>query len=415
MTIPGHSWRRSYAHWNFMATADQLDNSSTNMRSEMESALSIDLRENWFPRVIDPDGGYTENLDRKWRPTGDNARHLVHQARLAWTAAAYAAHAPDVHAQFGAYALYGIHFIDRVFRDREHGGFYYDVALDGRPLRNGDKNAYATAFAIFGAAKAYSVTHEGRALEVAREGFAWLDRHSYREGKGYVEDSTRDGSPILTDNRANPLGYRYGDVTSNSHLHLLEAFTELHRADPDPVIRERLGSIFLMMRDRFVTSDGRLLHRLDDDSLFASNGHAVEAAYLLVDAADALGMRSDVATREVAARLSDRVLTHGRDPTHGGLLNEPDKDRGVKISWVQAEALNTWIMMARHESSGANRWSVAAEEQWSFIRDHLIDRKYGGWYWQTTRRGWRSGSADKSGEWQDPYHTTRALLNGLNG
>ena len=396
-----------------MATADQPDNNSTDMRSEMESALHSDLRENWFPRVIDPDGGYTENLDRKWRPTGDSARHLVHQARLAWTAAAYAAHAPDAHTQFGAYALYGIHVIDRVFRDREHGGFYYDVALDGRPLRNGDKNAYATAFAIFGAAKAYSVTHESRALEVAREGFAWLDKHSYREGKGYVEDSTRDGSPILIDSRGNPLGYRYGDVTSYSHLHLLEAFTELYRVDPDPVIRERLGGVFLMVRDRFVTSDGRVLHRLEDDSLFASHGHAVKVAYLLTNAADALGMPADTATWEVATRLAEVALTKGRDSTHGGLLNEPDKDRGVKIAWVQAEALNTWITMARHESLGANRWSVAADEQWAFIRDHLIDRKYGGWYWQSTRRGWRSGTSAKSGEWQDPYHTSRALMNGV--
>src|SRR5688500_19816107 len=112
MTIPGHSCGRSYAHRNFKASADQLDNSSPDMRREMESALHSDLSENWFPRVIDPDGGYIENLDRKWRPTGDSARHLVHQARLAWTAAAYAAPAPEGHAASGEIAPYGSQTLD---------------------------------------------------------------------------------------------------------------------------------------------------------------------------------------------------------------------------------------------------------------------------------------------------------------
>jgi mannobiose 2-epimerase len=394
-----------------MATREHIDDLSADISSEMESLLRSDLRENWFPRVIDRQGGYVENLDRKWRPTGDSARHLIHQARLAWTAAAYAEHDPALRTEFAAHALHGVDFLDTVFRDRVHGGFYYDVGLDGSPLRNGEKHACAVAFAIFAATKAYSVTRADRALEVAREGFSWLDKHSYRDGTGYVEGLARNGSPMIDRKPNNPLGDRYGDITSNTHIHLLEAFAGLYRADPDPTTRQRLESILVLIHERFVADDGSLLLLLDDRAKKASHGHAVETAYLLVDAAESLGMPDDPRTWEVATRLAERAYADGRDTRHGGFFNEPARDGGAKVSWAQAEALNTWVMMNRHETSGSTRWSEAIEDQWTFIQKHLIDRKHGGWYWQTTRRGWRSGTSAKSGEWQDPYHTARALIN----
>ena len=395
-----------------MATAHQIANPIADISNEMESVLRSDLRGNWFPRVISPRGGYVENLDRKWQPTGDRARHLIHQSRLAWTAAAYAEHDRSVRTEFAAHALHGIDFIDTVFRDRVHGGFYYHVALDGSPLRNGEKHIRAIAFAIFAAAKTYSVTHADRALELAHEGLAWIAKHSYREGTGYVEASARNGSPMIDSKHSNQLGDPYGVITSNTHLHLLEAFAELYRADPATTTRERLQGILVLIRDQFIADDRSLLLLLDDRSQQASHGHTVEAAYLLVDAAEALGMPDDIKTWEVATRLAERAYTDGRDTRHGGFFDDPTRDRGAKISWAQAEALNTWIMMANRETSGSTRWSEAVEDQWSFIRNHLIDRKHGGLFWKATRRGWRSRMSAKSGEWQDPYHISRALING---
>lgn len=411
-----------------MATITRKTDISPETLGEIESALEQDLRDCWFPRVIDPDGGFVERFDCEWHPMGDRARHLFHQARLTWTAAAYASHNPEACAEFSRYALHGIEYIDAALRDRRHGGFYYDIGLDGQPLRDGEKHACAIACAIFAAARVYAVTMDERARAIACDAFDWLEEHSRRDGDSYVEDLTREGSPIVSRVERNPLGHNYGDATSNTHIHLLEAYSELYRASPTANVRAALESLFRFVRDRFVTSDGHLLFRLKNTArktrrqhvrelfgappmtTFHSHGHAVETAYLLMDAASALGTLDDAEALVVATHLAEVGLSEGLDRRYGGQLDEPDRDKGIKIWWVQAEALNTWSMMD-HYQPASGKWATAFEGQWSFICDHLIDRKFGGWVSQTTRRGRPTGTTAKSDEWLDPYHTGRALMN----
>ena len=94
-----------------------------------------------------------------------------------------------------ALCSHGTDFIDRCLRDDVHCGFF-DVDLNGRPLRDGEKHVVPIAFAIFAAAK-LGVSSYDRALAVARDGFAWLDRHAHHARGGYVEELHRDGSPQL--------------------------------------------------------------------------------------------------------------------------------------------------------------------------------------------------------------------------
>ena len=204
-------------------------------------------------------------------------------------------------------------------------------------------------------------------------------------------------------------------------------------------MRARLEALLSLLRDAFVTSDGRLRRRLTaagagrgkDDDADETLGHAVETAYLLVDAAAALGRPDDPQTWAVAQRMAEHVLAHGRDREHGGTFDDPARDHGAKIWWVQAEALNTWAVMHAHAvavavataapspagcadvSSMETRWYDAFADQWRFIRDHVIDRRHGGWFTTTTRRGRVIGETDKAGAWKDPYHTARALMNAI--
>ena len=208
---------------------------------EIEQALADDIR-CWFPRVLAAEG-YHERFARDWSPLPHDRRSLVYHARLAWTAAAFAAHAPEHRDAFAAYALHGIRFIDGPLRDHTHGGFFFDVATDGRPLRDGEKHVVAIAFTIFAAARTFAVSGDPRARAVARDGLEWLERHCHcGDDPGYVEELRRDGSPmgippparrrgllaILPPRRQrNPIGRPYGGQTANTHLHVLEAFAEL--------------------------------------------------------------------------------------------------------------------------------------------------------------------------------------------
>src|SRR5688572_24760692 len=254
-----------------MAEPTPSMSSDDELAAEIEHSLREDLCGHWFPRTLDPKGGYAEYLDHQWHPTGDIRRSLIHQARLAWTAAAHAGHDESRRDEFASYALHGIHFIDTKLRDQKQGGFYFDVDSDGEPLRNGEKHACALAYAVFTGAECWSVTRERVALDVARDAFAWLEQHCRRSNGTYIEDVSREGAPIVrSESRSrhrlfglirtrptrNPLGRPYGQTTMNTHIHLLEVYASFHRADPSPASRSALESLLGAVRDRFVDDAG---------------------------------------------------------------------------------------------------------------------------------------------------------------
>ena len=53
--------------------------------------LGDELTVRWYPRAVDREhGGFHQNFARDWSPRPDDSKFLVYQARMTWTAAAYA-------------------------------------------------------------------------------------------------------------------------------------------------------------------------------------------------------------------------------------------------------------------------------------------------------------------------------------
>ena len=143
----------------------------------------------------------------------------------------------------------------------------------------------------------------------------------------------------------------------NVHIHLLEALAALSRVDRSPggdgpAARAARrwsatgspsspGALNL-----YLTPDWRAIPAHD------SFGHDVETAYLLVEAAEALGMPDDARTWQVARSLVDHALDWGWDDEHGGFYDKgesfgnPACDR-KKVWWTEAEGLNALLVMDR--------------------------------------------------------------------
>ena len=144
---------------------------------------------------------------------------------------------------------------------------------------------------------------------------------------------------------------------------------------------------------------GRPRVRPDDDW----SGLNVEAAWLLLDAADALNEpRERVA--ETALCLINHALAYGFDWKRGGLARygPPSgrvaqavylgRDRLAKLWWVQAELLVAAI--EAHRIRGAPRYFEAFEKEFPWIWTHRIDHESGGWFDSTT---WREGRSAGDG------------------
>ena len=94
----------------------------------------------------------------------------------------------------------------------------------------------------------------------------------------------------------------------------------------------------------YLTRDWRAIPAHD------SFGHDVETAYLLVEAAEALGMPDDAKTWQIARRLVDHALDWGWDDEHGGFYDKGESFGGPaydskKVWWTQAEGLNALLLM----------------------------------------------------------------------
>ena len=171
------------------------------LKRAIEKLLEDELTRGWYPRTLDKDlGGFHQNLARDWSARPDDNRFVVYQARMVWTAAAYARFNPARRDEFLKYADYGVEYLDRAFRDAEHGGFHWVLDTHGRvdPKLGTEKHVYGTAFVLYAASKAHEVTRDDLALKVARDAFGWLEGHAHDEKEGgYFEAIRRDGTPVV--------------------------------------------------------------------------------------------------------------------------------------------------------------------------------------------------------------------------
>jgi len=350
--------------------------------------LREDLMAHWYPHALDKErGGFHQNFARDWSRRPDDSKFLVYQARMTWTAAAYAEFDSERRAEYLTYARHGLACLDTVMRDREQGGFHWILDAQGNvdPVLGDDKHVYGTSFVIYAASKLRNVAGDDLALKVARDAFDWLEVHAHDSlHGGYFEALKRDGTPIITwdehapiSRRTDRLGVYYGFKTMNSHIHMLEALAELSRVDPRPVVKERLREVFLLVRDKIAVEPGALNLYLTRDwraiPAHDSFGHDIETAYLLVEAAAALGTPQDERTWKVARSLVDHALDWGWDEVHGGFYDKGESFAGnafdtTKVWWTEAEGLNALMVMHTKYGKETDRYSRAFRQQLTFIR-----------------------------------------------
>ncbi len=406
---------------------------SDSLAQQARRMLHEDMLAHWYPASIDYEhGGFHQNLGRDWTVLPDEDRFLVYQARMTWVAAKAAAIDPRRREMYLQAARHGLVALRDVLRDAEHGGLFFATDLDGRPTTEygTDKHAYGIAFAIYAAAAVHEATGDDEPLELAKQWFAWLDRHAHDpEHGGYFESLDRAGTPRPappSDARhseetpiLDAIGHPFGYKSMNGHIHLLEAFAELYHVWPDATLRDRLEELLTIVRDRIAVEPGCLNLLFTPDwralPMHDSFGHDVETAYLLVEAATALGMPDDPVTWRRARQLIDHALVAGWDREYGGFFERGqafgDPFDTSKVWWTQAEGLNALLLMHERFGGETPRYWHAFGRQWDFIVQHQVDDLHGGWYAHLTRDGRVLHGREKATRWKAAYHTVRAVMN----
>jgi len=376
---------------------------------ETAGVLEHNILDYWLG-LRDPRGGFYGEVEASGRILPDAPRGVILNARIIWAfSAAYGAmrEAAYLTAAQEACAWFLSHFCDP-----SCGGVYWSVSHQGERIDD-KKQLYAQGFAIYGLSEFYKVTHDPKALATAAALFQVVeDRFADREHGGYIEALARDFSPLedmsLSAHDIN------ADKTMNSHLHLLEAYANLYRVWPDASLKTALVQLLDLVCTRIMAPDGHLqLYFRRDWSVLpgaVSYGHDIETSWLMLECA--------LATRDldVVERVRPYALALGRAGNEGlmpdgSMRYEQLPDGSFDDSrqwWVQAETVvgNLWLWKYHGETGGADR----ALACWQYIRDHLVDRSGGEWYWAVLPDGTLDLSSPKAGFWKCPYHNSRMCL-----
>jgi mannobiose 2-epimerase len=367
----------------------------------------------WVENVVDEEnGGFLGQIRQNGERVRDAPKGSVLNARILWTFAA--AHRLLGDDRFRELAERAHSYLAGHLWDPVHGGVFWSVDNRGYPLET-RKQIYAQAFALYGLSEYYRATGDRDALSQAIRILQLIETHALDlEHGGYLEALGRSWERIedvrLSEKDLN------APKSMNTHLHVLEAYTNLFRAWPDPLLREKLASLVGLFLEKIIDTNKHHLYTFFEMDWtpvteLISFGHDIEASWLLTEAADVLGdsaTRSKV--REAAISLARATLTEGID-TGGGVVNEvlPDGEAdGDKYWWAQAEAIVGFVN-AYQETQSAD-FSEAAVAIWEFARHHLVDEDFGEWYFRVAQDGQPYPGDDKVGMWKCPYHGARACF-----
>ena len=388
----------------------------SNLRAEAQSLLEENILPFWANRMVDYEhGGFYGRIDGHNILYPEAEKGAVLNARILWT---FASACRILHRMpYRILAARAMDYILVRFLDQKYGGVFWSLNADGSPLDT-KKQTYAIAFTIYGLTEFYRATKDQQALDAAIRLFEDLETHAYKcenekMGKcvnGYVEALTRDWQP-LPDSRLSDKDENCA-FSMNTHLHVLEAYTNLYRVlknvqrDDVQGTKERVERQLRILIDIFATrifdpATGHLMLFFDENwqpsNTHTSPGHDIEAAWLLREAVNVL---NDPINENMVNGISRTLAQAAED----GILRESEW-------WCFAEAVvgyfDQWQLLLDEDPQEASINYELAQASYEFIQNRLLDREHGEWFWSVLPDGTPDLTRDKAGFWKCPYHNSR--------
>ena len=206
--------------------------------------MARELVDFWRTHGPDPiHGGFHGFLDRRGEPREPTDKGVIQQARHLWSFSTwYERREPTAPTRFLADSTYRF-LVDRM-GDPADGEFYFQVARDGRVVDH-KKLLYGQAFAIYGVATYGRVFGDHEAVDRALRCFVSLDARAHDETHGGYDQ--RDDVDWL---------WPGARKDTNTHIHLMEAFTALLDATGDARVRARLRELADVCVHKLLQPDG---------------------------------------------------------------------------------------------------------------------------------------------------------------
>ena len=383
------------------------------LKQEMENELNGNILHFWLARMIDREnGGFHGRIDGEGRLVAGAEKGAILNARILWSfSAAYRVTGKEEYKEAADRAA---QYLMANFVDYEYGGVYWSLHDDGKP-KDTKKQTYAIGFAIYGLAEYVRATGSDDALKCAIGLYHDIEAHAFDTvNNGYTEALSRDWKPIadmrLSDKDEN------GSKTMNTHLHIIEPYTNLYRVWKNEGLRGKLVNLLHLFLDVMLNPQTNHLDLFFNDQWQGSRniqsfGHDIEASWLLHETALVLADPAILKAVEPKVKAIAVAADEGLCD-NGGMIYERWTDTGHTDRqfqwWVQCENIIGHVNLYQH--FGDEPALEQALKSWRFVKENIIDKDKGEWLWGLNADGTPDREDDKAGFWKCPYHNSRMCL-----
>ena len=382
-------------------------------KKELTDELTDHILPFWIERMPDTArGGFYGQITGEGVLVPDAPKGAIMHGRILWTFAA--AYRVLGRKEYLDMAIRAKRYVIDHFYDETYGGVYWSLDADGKPLDT-KKQFYALGFAIYGLSEYARATGDKEALDYAIRLFRSIEEHSFDPvDNGYFEAQTRDWQEIgdmrLSAKDANE------KKTMNTHLHILEPYTNLYRVWKDDLLRDRIVNLVNLFLDRMESPETHHLGLFFDEKWNEkskgafSYGHDIEATWLLLEAAHEVGDPALIEKTMAHCRHIVKAALEGYQPD-GSLIYEHHPDGRLDCErhwWVQAETVIG--LFYQYKFYGQKEALGEALKTWEYIKKHIVDRVGGEWFWSEMPDGTKNKREDKAGFWKCPYHNSRMCM-----
>ncbi|KAA3616898.1 MAG: T9SS C-terminal target domain-containing protein [Calditrichaeota bacterium] len=396
----------SFSYGQYAIKSNYLVNTDKNI-SFIDSCATF-----WVATYDSIENGFASNVSRDGTVSDGYAlKTMLSQTRNAYAMAKAFMITGDT--SYIKYARGGLDFMYDHAWDSTHGGWYNEMARNGRILaqnetgtwNNGRKWSFMQHYALLGIASMVEATDNSKDIQALQNGFDVIDNYLWDQREGYVgyyDEADLDWS--------NPTGKGFTPtvdaITTNAlNLYLLyggEFYKERLKILGDNIIEHMIPAMESFEYGFPENYDSDWNPNLG--STFTFTGHFLKTAWCLARIYLIIPEQKYI---DGSTLLLDEVLAKGYDDQYGGCYTNYNGLTGQRYNtnkeWWQMEQMFTAAIM-NYYITGNELFLQKADETLSFYMKYFRDKVYGDVFGSTSRTGQALGTS-KASYWKAGYHS----------
>ncbi|MGN0630914.1 MAG: AGE family epimerase/isomerase [Ruminococcus sp.] len=365
----------------------------------------------WNKLKDEENGGFYGYVGSDGKPDTRSAKGVILNSRILWFYST--AYQLLKKPQLLEIADHAYKFLTDFCFDSQYGGVYWSVNYDGT-VCDDTKHTYNQSFAIYALSAYYQASGKKDALNMAYVLYRVIEEKC-RDENGYLEAFRRDFTPSLNE-KLSENGV-LAERTMNTLLHVLEAYSELYKADTFYAVGDSIRWILKLFQKKVYNPEKKICEVFFDSDYHSlidleSYGHDIETAWLIDRGCSVL---DDAAYKKemlpITNGLAEAAYRNAFDKTQHGLNNEREGNKvdSRKIWWVQAESV-VGFYNAYQKEPQKKEYLQAAEEIWEFICSSVVDPDSGEWIECVPADNKPDPKQALVHPWKCPYHNGRMCM-----